>query len=144
MKNLLWIGFASLLTLMIGCEQPGAEPEAISEPAAAAASADEGSEANESLAAARVLLFADGAKAESACGCGQLIRLVRMSGERGIDVQEIGKNERPELIEKYAVKAEPTVLFVDSKGEVVHRFEGEEDATIDGVREQIRELVEKS
>jgi hypothetical protein len=39
--------------------------------------------------AGSVLLFADPAEAETSCGCGQIIRLVRGANARGLAVREV-------------------------------------------------------
>ena len=92
-------------------------------------------------AKASVLLFADLREANEACGCGEIIRLVRGAAKRGVKTQEVPpKKESGPLFEKYKVMVTPTVLFVDESGATVARFEGESKSTIDKIRAQLDKL----
>ena len=87
-----------------------------------------------------VLLFADAGEAESACGCGQIIRLVREAGARGVVVREVAPGSDASLEREYRVTVAPTVLMLDSKGRVVARHEGEGPEAIEAIRSGLEQL----
>ena len=89
-----------------------------------------------------VLLFADPREAESACGCGQIIRLVRSAAERGVPVQEVAPGDDAETTRAYRVTVNPTVIFLDQGGRVVARYEGEESDVIAAIRAGLERLPE--
>ena len=86
------------------------------------------------VATGSVLLFADAGEAESACGCGQIIRLVRGAGARGVAIREVAPGSDASLEREYRVTVAPTVLLLDSTGRVVARHEGEAPETIEAIR----------
>ncbi len=88
--------------------------------------------------APRVVLVADPREAESACGCGEIIRMVRSAGSEGVEVLEVAPGSAES--HDYRATVNPTVLFLDSEGKVLTRYEGEEAETISGIREQLDEL----
>ena len=88
----------------------------------------------ERAAGGSVLLVADPDEAGSTCGCGQIIRIVRDAGAHGIAVREIAPGSDISLEREYRVTVAPTVLFLDSSGQVVARHEGEEAETIEAIR----------
>ena len=92
------------------------------------------------VAAGSVLLFADPAEAEDACGCGQIIRLVREAAGRGVAVREVAPGSDLSLQREYRVTVAPTVLFLDSTGRVVARHEGEASETIEAIRSGLDRL----
>ncbi len=69
-----------------------------------------------------VVLVADLREADSACGCGQIIRRVRAARAHGVTVEEVAPGD---LARRYDVSIVPTVLFLDAAGQVVARREGE-------------------
>ncbi|UCF69046.1 MAG: hypothetical protein JSV80_07120 [Acidobacteriota bacterium] len=74
----------------------------------------------------RVLLFADPREADSPCGCGEMIRMVRAAGERqGIVVEEFDPAREEEQVERHQVRVSPTVIISGPEGEEQARFEGE-------------------
>ena len=84
---------------------------------------------------AQVLLFADPREAESSCGCGQIIRMVREAEVPGIvAVQEFDPKGEPEAIRVHAVRVVPTVVIADAEGVEQTRFEGESSDVIAGLR----------
>lgn len=93
------------------------------------------------VAARSVLLFADPDEAESACGCGQIIRLVRGAGARGVEVREVAPGGDASLECEYRVTVAPTVLFLDSTGHVVARHEGEAPEIVEAIRSGIDRLA---
>ncbi len=87
-----------------------------------------------------VLLFADPDEAGSACGCGQVIRLVRDAGARGVAVREGTPRSDAALEHAYRVTVAPTLLFLDSTGQVIARHEGEAPETIEAIRTGLHRL----
>jgi hypothetical protein len=94
------------------------------------------------VAAGSVLLFADPDEAGSACGCGQIIRLVRDAGARGVAIREISPGSDAGLEREYRVTVAPTLLFLDSTGHVNVRHEGEAPETIEAIRSGLDRLAE--
>ncbi|WP_428265855.1 TlpA family protein disulfide reductase [Haliangium sp.] len=88
-----------------------------------------------------VLLFADPREADDSCGCGQIIRLVRGARAHGVAVREVAPGSDTALEHEYRVTVVPTVLFLDSKGQVIARHEGEAGATIEAIRTRLDELT---
>ena len=88
----------------------------------------------ERAAGGSVLLVADPDEAGSTCGCGQIIRIVRDAGARGVAVREVAPGSDISLEHEYGVVVAPTVLFLDSSGQIVARHEGEEAETIEAIR----------
>jgi len=84
--------------------------------------------------AGSVLLFADPSEAQSSCGCGQIIRLVREAVAHGVAVREVAPGADAALEREHRVTVVPTVLFLDAGGRVVARYEGETHETIAALR----------
>ena len=95
----------------------------------------------ERAAVGSVVLVADPGEAGDACGCGQIIRLVRDAGARGVAVREVAPGSNVSLEREYGVTVAPTVLFLDSTGNVVARHEGEEPETIEAIRAGLDRLA---
>ena len=95
----------------------------------------------ERAAAGSVLLVADPDEAGSACGCGQIIRLVRGAGARGVAVREVAPGSNVSLEREYRVTVAPTVLCLDSTGHVVARHQGEGPETIEAIRSGLDRLA---
>lgn len=88
----------------------------------------------------RVLLVADLSEADSADACAEIIHSVRAARERGVPVQELSPDSKSEMLHRYRVLTVPTVLILDSRGQVVFRFEGEDTQTVVAVRTQLAQL----
>ena len=88
-----------------------------------------------------VLLFADPSEAETTCGCGQIIRLVRGAGARGVAIREIAPGSDTALEREHRVTVAPTVLFLDASGREVARHEGEGREAIDAIRAGLDQLA---
>lgn len=88
----------------------------------------------------RVLIFADMDKAQSGCGCGQMIRLVRMSGFPGVLIEEVHRDFENDVYVRYGVTQSPVVLFIDDEGREYARFEGEAPETIGALQEMLGDL----
>ena len=89
----------------------------------------------------RVLLVADLREADSeGDACAEIIRSVRAARARGVAVRELNHDSKSDLLRRYQVLTVPTVLILDSKGEVVSRLEGEGRQTVTAVRTQLEQL----
>ena len=85
-----------------------------------------------------VVLVADPREAESSCGCGKIIRRVRAAKAEGVSVLEVEPGS--EVSREYRATVNPTVLFLNDRGEVVSRFEGEGEETIVQLDDRLDEL----
>ena len=96
------------------------------------------------MAGESVLLFADASEAESSCGCGQIIRMVRQSRERGIAVKEVSPENPGDVVKRYKITVAPTVLVLDAKGDARARHEGESKDTIAAIAADLDRLAKKA
>jgi len=93
------------------------------------------------FATTQVLLFADPREAESSCGCGQIIRMVREAGVPGVvTVQEFDPQRESEAVRIHAVRVAPTVIIAGGDGVEQTRFEGESADVVAGLREALASL----
>ena len=98
-----------------------------------------------STAAMQVLLFADLREAESSCGCGQIIRMVRKADVPGVvAVQEFDPQRESEAVRVHAVRVAPTVIIAGGDGVEQTRFEGESPDVIAGLRGALASLASGS
>lgn len=97
--------------------------------------------AQESAARAQVFLFADPREAGSSCGCGEVFRVVRAAGTRGVATREVDPSRDPELVRRYRVTVEPTVLVLDADGREIARREGESQDVIAALRTDLDRLA---
>jgi hypothetical protein len=96
-------------------------------------------------AAMQVLLFADPGEAESSCGCGQIIRMVREADVSGVvALQEFDPQREPEAIRVHAVRVAPTVIITGGDGVEQTRFEGESPDVIAGLRGALASLASET
>ena len=86
-----------------------------------------------------VVLVADSREADTACGCGQIIRRVRAAKAAGVAVEELAP-DNADAGRKYGVKVVPTVVFLGSDGQVVARREGESEATVAAISADLSKL----
>jgi hypothetical protein len=92
--------------------------------------------------ATQVLLFADPREAESSCGCGQIIRMVRGADVPGVvAVQEFDPQRESEAARVHSVRVNPTVIIARGDGVEQARFEGESPDVIAGVRGALATLT---
>ena len=92
--------------------------------------------------ATQVLLFADPREAESSCGCGQIIRMVREADVPGVvAVQEFDPQRESEAVRVHAVRVAPTVIIARGDGIEQTRFEGESPDVIAGLRVALASLT---
>lgn len=87
-----------------------------------------------------VVLVADLREANEACGCGEIIRLVRDAARRGIIVREIDPAKEPDAGQAYGILVAPAVALLDAKGRVTRRFVGEGADSIRALREALANL----
>lgn len=89
----------------------------------------------------RVVLVADmreaGAEGD---GCARIIHDVRAARARGVAVQEISPDSKSELLGRYHVLTVPTVLILETNGEVASRYEGESGQTVAAVHSKLEQL----
>ena len=89
-----------------------------------------------------MLLFADPREAESSCGCGQIIRMVRAADVPGIvAVQEFDPRRETEAARVHAVRVNPTVIIARGDGAEQVRFEDESPDVIAGLRGALAALT---
>ena len=88
-----------------------------------------------------VILVADMREADTECGCGQIIRRVQAAKAHGIDVKVVAPDDA-EAGRRYGVTVVPTVVFLDSQGQVVARREGESSETLAAVTADLARLEE--
>ena len=89
----------------------------------------------------RVLLVADLSEADAAGdACAEIIHLVRAARNRGIAVLELEPGSKSDLLARFHVLTTPTVLIMDSGGQVVSRFEGEGRDTVAAIRAGLQKL----
>lgn len=86
-----------------------------------------------------VVLIADPHEAESSCGCGQIIRMVRSAAQSGLAVQEFSPGTAESR--EYRATVNPTVLFIDPAGQVMARYEGEGEETITAIRQHLARVA---
>ena len=132
-----WIGIV-LLGLIVGGVVAAKAMRSDSSTAALSAASD--ARAN-SAASPQVLLFADPAEAEESCGCGQIFQAVREASTRGVRTREVDPERELDAVRQYRVTVEPTVLFVDSGGQELKRWEGESEEVIRELQAQLDELA---
>jgi hypothetical protein len=89
-----------------------------------------------------VLLIADPRQAKETCGCGEIFRLIRAAGSRGLPIREIAPEANGAAVRKYRVVVSPTVLILDESGAEVARYEGEDGRTIEAIRTDLERLLE--
>jgi thioredoxin-like negative regulator of GroEL len=88
-----------------------------------------------------IVFVVDPREADTADNCTEIIRLVRAAAKRGVTVQELSPNSKSPLRKQYKVLTIPTVLILDSDGNLVSRYEGEENATVQQIRDGLVNLA---
>ena len=89
-----------------------------------------------------IILITDPREADTADNCAEIIRLVRAAAKRGVIVQELSPNSESPLLKQYKVLTIPTVLILDSDGNVASRYEGEESSTVQQIQNRLSTLAE--
>jgi hypothetical protein len=88
-----------------------------------------------------VILVADPSEAnDSDDGCAVMFRAVRQAAKRGVAVAEVAPHSNSELLHRYHVLTEPTVLLLDKAGNEIARYEGEDAATVKAVQNRLATL----
>lgn len=130
-----WIGLV-VIAMLVGAvllaksTTSGPEPE----PAASR-------EADDARRQPEVILFADPREAGASCGCGEIFRAVRAAGARGVRTREVDPEREREVVRRYRVTVEPTVVFVDPTGRETARREGESADTIASLQADLDRLA---
>ena len=86
-----------------------------------------------------LLLVADPREASESDGCGQIVRMVRAAGVRGIALRELSPGAAPQIDSRYRVVVSPTVLVLQD-GKVLKRYQGESPETVQSVRAELQVL----
>ena len=84
-----------------------------------------------------IILVVDLREAGSEDNCAEIIRLVRAAAGRGVVVQELSPDSASPLLKRYRVLTVPTVLILDRDGNVTSRDEGEENSTVQAIRNKL-------
>lgn len=109
--------------------------------AEAPAAASAATAAAPATARSSVLLFADLREAdEEKDRCGIIIRSVRATRQHGVNVTEYDSGASPDVRKQHRVVVEPTVIVLDAAGREVARHEGEDDATMQAIRDEMARL----
>jgi hypothetical protein len=88
-----------------------------------------------------ILLIADPREANESDGCGEIIRMVRAAGARGIPLREVAPGRAPGLTSRYQVVVSPSVLVLEN-GDVLKRYEGESPETVESIRTELHAIEE--
>jgi hypothetical protein len=123
-----WIGIGLVLVLIIGILflksrlRPNASPTTVNGTPAVVLVADlrEAGEAND--------------------GCALIIRAVRDASKRGVSTEELSPDSPSDLLRDYHILTVPTVLFLDSTGKEIGRFEGEDVKTVHAIETRLASL----
>ena len=83
-----------------------------------------------------LLLVADPTEADESDGCGQIIRMVRTAGARGIPLRELAPHADPVTTSRYRIVVSPTDLVM-ADGKVLKRYEGESPETVGSIRAEM-------
>lgn len=86
-----------------------------------------------------VVLVADAREANSECGCGKIIRRVRVAKAQGVAVEELAADDA-DVGRKYGVTVVPSVVFLGPDGQVLARHEGESEATLSAISADLAKL----
>lgn len=89
-----------------------------------------------------IVLVADPREADTADNCAEIIRLVRTAAKSGVTVRELSPDGDSPLLKQYRVLTIPTVLILDRDGNLVSRYEGEENSTVQQIRNRLASLAE--
>ena len=84
-----------------------------------------------------IVLVVDPREAGSEDNCAEIIRLVRTAAGRGVPVRELSPESESPLLKRYHVLTVPTLLVLDPDGNVVSRYEGEENSTVQEIRDKL-------
>lgn len=124
------LAVAGIIAVKVG-SPAGAPPTPVAASVQAAPSTDHPS----------VVLVADMREADTACGCGQIIRRVQAAKAHGVVVKEVAPDDA-EAGRRYGVTVVPTVVFLDPQGQVISRREGESSETMAAVSADLARLEE--
>jgi hypothetical protein len=97
--------------------------------------------------ATSVLLLANMAEAEDSCGCGDIIRSVRAAAATGVRTREVdarNRDEATQVVSKYQLTVEPTVILLDDAEGEVRRFEGESNGTVQALKVELDRLAARN
>jgi hypothetical protein len=84
-----------------------------------------------------IVLVVDPRDAGSKDNCAEIILLVRAATARGVVVRELSPDSESPLLKRYRVLSVPTVLILDPDGNVISRYEEEENSTVQKIRDRL-------
>lgn len=87
-----------------------------------------------------LILFADLREADSSCGCGEVIRMVREAARKGVSIHELEPRSADALVQRHRLTSSPTVLLLGPDGREQARFTGEGADTLQGLRARLQGL----
>ena len=93
------------------------------------------------VAGSSVVIVANMGEAEDGCGCGQIIRAVRATAQKGVPTKEIDTRTNRDEAKKYRALVVPTVLVLDPSGAECRRWEGESGDTIEKMKADLDMLA---
>lgn len=88
-----------------------------------------------------VVLVANLGEAEDSCGCGAIIREVRAASQKGVPTQEIDTRTNKDGAKRYRVTVVPAVVFLDTSGKELRRYEGESEETMKNMKVDLDALA---
>ena len=87
-----------------------------------------------------LVLFADLREADTSCGCGEVIRMVREAARNGVPLHELEPGTADVLVQRHGLTTSPTVLVLGPDGREQARFTGEGADTLQGLRARLQGL----
>lgn len=87
-----------------------------------------------------LILFADLREADTSCGCGEVIRMVREAARNGVPLHELEPGTADVLVQRHGLTTSPTVLVLGPDGREQARFTGEGADTLQGLRARLQGL----
>ena len=87
-----------------------------------------------------IVLVVNPSEAGSEDNCAEIIRLVRATAGRGVPIRELSPDSESSLLKRYRVLTVPTLLILDRDGNVISRYEGEENSTVQEIRAKLAGL----
>lgn len=90
-----------------------------------------------SLDRPEIIAVVDPREADTADNCAEIIRIVQAEAARGTAVEQLSPDSASPLLKRYHVLTIPTVLILDHDGNVISRYEGEENSTVAEIRKKL-------
>lgn len=134
MNKTIWLSIVIVVAALatVGCRPAEASREGGPAPAASNAPI---------VAGSSVVIVANMAEADEECGCGEIIRAVRATAQKGVATKEIDTRTNKDEAKKYRALVVPTVLVLDPSGAELRRWEGESSDTIEKMKADLDVLA---